>query len=100
MMPYAARASMTLLRNSLRLILIWTLSGVAAPYISRSFYRLARRAPEGSFVEAVMLQLSSSWSAMLVTFVAELLAAFGVQSVSFLFAMAAELRVRPKANFR
>ena len=86
---------MAILRGLLRVVLIWILSGVAAPYVSRAFARLARRAPAGSFVQAALLELSTGYSAMLVAIAAEVLAAWTIESMDFLFRLAAALRLRP-----
>jgi len=86
---------MPVLRGALRVVLIWMLSGLAAPYVRRTFERLARRAPSGSFLEATLLELSTNYSAMLVNVVAELLTALTIESIDFLFTLAAALRMRP-----
>ena len=86
---------MPILRGALRVVLIWLLSGVAAPYVSRSFARLARLAPTGSFLEATLLELSTNYSAMFVNVLAEFLTAMAIESIDFLFTLAAALRLRP-----
>ena len=86
---------MPVLRGLLRFVLIWVLTGLAEPYITSGFDRLARRAPKGSFVEALLLELSSSYSISVVRFVAIALTEFVIQSTEFLFDFAAALRVRP-----
>jgi hypothetical protein len=86
---------MPIVRGVLRVVLIWIFSGVAAPYVSRGARRLAGLAPSGSFIEATLLELSTGYSAMLVTIVAELLAAWAIESLDFLFMLAAALRLRP-----
>ena len=78
-----------------KVVLIWMLSGLAAPYVRGSFERLARRAPSGSFLEATLLELSTNYSAMLIHLVAGLLAAVIIESIDFLFMLAAALRMRP-----
>jgi hypothetical protein len=82
----------------LRFVLIWVLSGVAAPFIKRGFGRLARLAPSGSFIESTLVELSTGYSAMLVTVAAEVLSTLAVESLDFLFLLAAALRMRPTGN--
>ena len=89
---------MVIVRGVLRIVLIWFLSGFAAPYVRRAFGRLARLAPDGSFLEATLLELSTGYSAMLVNVVAELLTALTIESIDFLFMLAAALRLRPSNN--
>jgi ABC-type sulfate transport system permease component len=86
---------MGILRGALRVLLIWMLSGLAAPFVSRGFARLARRMPSGSFLEATLLELSTSASATLVNVLAEVLTGLAIESVEFVFALAAALRLRP-----
>ena len=86
---------MPILRGLLRFVLIWGLTGLAEPYITRGFDRLARRAPKGSFLEAMLLELSTSYSIALVRFVALALTEFIIRSSEYLFEFAAALRVRP-----
>src|SRR5215468_10511228 len=76
---------MVILRGVLRFVLIWVLSGVAAPYVKRGFGRLAKLTPDGSFLEATLLELSAGYSAVFVTVVAELLTAATIESLDFLF---------------
>ena len=86
---------MPLLRGVLRFVLIWGLTGLAEPYLTRGFDRLARRAPKGSFLEAMLLELSTSYSLTLVRFIALALTEFIIQSTEYLLWFAAALRVRP-----
>ena len=86
---------MPILRGALRVVLIWMLSGLAAPYVRGSFERLARLAPRGSFLEATLLELSTNYSAMVVTVLAEVLTTLTIESIDFLFMLAAALRMRP-----
>jgi hypothetical protein len=90
--------SMVLVRGVLRIALIWILSRVAAPYVRRGFAQLARLTPDGSFLEATLLEMSTAYSAMLVTVVAELLTAAMIASIDYLFMLAAALRLRPVDN--
>jgi hypothetical protein len=89
---------MPILRGVLRVLLIWMLSGLAAPFVRRGFGRLARSMPNGSFLEATMLELSTSMSATLINVLAELLTGLAIESVEFLFMLAAALRLRPAPN--
>jgi hypothetical protein len=86
---------MPLLRNTLRVVFIWLLSGLVAPYINRGFGRLARRAPRGSFAEGMLIELSQSYSATGVRVLAEVLTGLMIEMISFLLRLAAELKVRP-----
>ncbi len=89
---------MPILRGILRIILVWLLSGLVAPYVSRGFARLARSAPSGSFLEATLLELSTGYTAMLVKLVAEILSASTIESIDFLFRLAAAMRLRPTGS--
>jgi hypothetical protein len=64
---------MTIVRGGLRTVLIWIVSGLAAPYVGRGFSRLARLAPSGSFLEATLLELTAAFTAMFIRVVAEVL---------------------------
>jgi hypothetical protein len=86
---------MPLLRNTLRVVFIWMLSGLVAPYVSRIFGRLARRAPRDGFVEGMLIELSQSYSATGVRVGAELMTGLMIETITFLLRLAAELRVRP-----
>jgi hypothetical protein len=89
---------MVIVRGVLRLVLIWILSGVAAPFVRRGFERLARLTPDGSFLEATLLELSARSSAIFVGVLAEVLTAVTINSLDFLFMLAAALRLRPDNN--
>ncbi len=89
---------MPILRGILRVLLIWMLSGLAAPFVRRGFARLAKSMPSGSFLEATLLELSTSMSATVVNLLAELLTGLAIESVEFLFALAAALRMRPTSH--
>jgi hypothetical protein len=53
-------------KGLLRFALIWGLSMLLTPYVNRFFDRLATRAPKGSFLEDMLLELSSNYSEALV----------------------------------
>jgi hypothetical protein len=91
---------MVVVRGVLRIALIWILSRIAAPYVRRGFVQLARLTPDGSFLEATLLEMSTAYSAMLVTVVAEVATAVIIESTDFLFMLAAALRLRPGVNTR
>ena len=96
--PFYYDRRMPILRGVMRVLLIWMLSGVAAPFVSRGFARLAGRMPNGSFGQSMMLELSTTTSATLVNVLAEVLTGLTIQSVEFLFMLAAALRLRPAPN--
>lgn len=54
------------MKGLLRFALIWCLSMLLTPYVNRFFDRLATRAPKGSFLEDMLLELSSNYSEALV----------------------------------
>jgi hypothetical protein len=89
---------MVIVRGVLRVILIWVLSGVAAPFIRRAFMRLARLAPSGSFLESTLVELSAGWSVLLIAVAADVLSTLVIESLDFLFLLAAALRLRPAGN--
>jgi hypothetical protein len=89
---------MVIVRGVLRIVLIWVLSRVAAPYVNRGFAQLAKLTPDGSFLEETLLELSTRSSAIFVAVVAEVLTAGTVNSIEFLFMLAAALRLRPANN--
>ena len=60
-----------MVKGLLRFGLIWALSMLVTPYVNRFFDRLAARAPKGSFVEDMLLELSSNYSATLIRSVGE-----------------------------
>jgi hypothetical protein len=49
-------------------------------------------------VEATLLELSTNYSVMFVNVLAELLTAMVIESIDFLFMLAAALRLRPAPN--
>jgi hypothetical protein len=86
---------MPVLRGAMRILLIWILTGVAAPFVNRGFARVAGRMPNGSFGQSMLLELSTSTSTTLIAVLAEVLTGLTIQSVEFLFMLAAALRLRP-----
>lgn len=55
-----------MLKGLIRFALIWAISMLLTPYVNRLFDRLAERAPEGSFLEDALLELSDRYSATLI----------------------------------
>jgi len=55
-----------MVKGLLRFALIWALSILVTPYVNRLLDRLAERAPKGSFVEAMLLELSGRYSTALI----------------------------------
>jgi hypothetical protein len=55
-----------MVKGLIRFALIWALSMFLTPYVNRFFDRVAARAPTGSFVEAMLLELSENYSAALI----------------------------------
>ena len=55
-----------MVKGLIRFGLIWAISMFLTPYLNRFFDRLAARAPKGSFVEDMLLELSSNYSATLI----------------------------------
>jgi hypothetical protein len=55
-----------MVKGLLRFALIWGISMLLTPYLNRLFDRLAERAPKGSFVEALLLELSGRYSTTLI----------------------------------
>jgi hypothetical protein len=55
-----------MVKGLIRFALIWALSLFLTPYVNRFLDRLAARAPKGSFVEDMLLELSSNYSAALI----------------------------------
>jgi hypothetical protein len=55
-----------MVKGLIRFALIWAISMFLTPYVNRFFDRVAARAPKGSFVEAMLLELSSNYSATLI----------------------------------
>ncbi len=50
----------------LRFVLIWGLSLLLTPYVSRLFDRVATRAPKGSFLEETLQELGDRYSSELI----------------------------------
>ena len=86
---------MTTINWLLRFALIWVLSRLAAPRVSRVFNRLARRVPSGSFLEGMLLELSTTYSAEVVRVIAETLTTAILESSAYAIKLAQALRVRP-----
>ncbi len=55
-----------MLKGLIRFALIWAISMFLTPYLNRFLDRLAARAPKDSFVEDLLLELSSRYSATLI----------------------------------
>jgi hypothetical protein len=55
-----------MVKGLLRFALIWAISMLLTPYVNRFFDRLAERAPKGSFLEAMLLELSGNYSSALI----------------------------------
>ena len=55
-----------MVKGLIRFGLIWAISMLVTPYVNRFFDRVAARAPHGSFVEAMLLELSDNYSATLI----------------------------------
>jgi hypothetical protein len=53
-------------KGLLRFALIWGISILLTPYLNRFLDRLAERAPTGSFVKEMLLELSESYSTTLI----------------------------------
>lgn len=62
-----------MVKGLLRFALIWGLSMLLTPYVNRFFDRLAARAPQGSFAEDMLRELSSNYSASLIRSVGQTL---------------------------
>jgi hypothetical protein len=60
-----------MIRGLIRFGLIWAISLFLTPYVNRLFDRAAAVAPKGSFIEAMMLELSTNYSAALIRSVGE-----------------------------
>jgi hypothetical protein len=54
------------LKALLRFALIWGISLLITPYVNKLFNRLAERAPQGSFLEDALLELSDRYSTSLI----------------------------------
>ncbi len=55
-----------MLKGLLRFALIWAISWFLTPYLNRFLDRLATRVPKNSFVEELLLELSSRYSEALI----------------------------------
>jgi len=55
-----------MVKGLLRFALIWGISILLTPYLNRLLDRLAERTPKGSFVEAMVLELSGRYSTTLI----------------------------------
>src|SRR5258708_6393382 len=55
-----------MVKGLLRFGLIWAISWLLTPYVNRFLDRLAERAPKGSFLEDMLLELSDSYSTSLI----------------------------------
>src|SRR6476646_4385360 len=86
---------MTMVRAALRFSLTLILSRLAAPYVRGVFDRVAKRAPKGSILESVLLELSASYSAVSVRVGAQTLAGVMLESGKLLFMLAGSLRLKP-----
>jgi hypothetical protein len=62
-----------MVKGLLRFALIWGISVLVTPYVNRFLDRLAQRAPKGSFVEAMLLELSGQYSTALIQSLGETL---------------------------
>jgi hypothetical protein len=60
-------------KTLLRFALVWAISYFLTPYLHRYLDRLAEQASKGSFFEALLLELSDSYSAALVRSLGEAL---------------------------
>jgi hypothetical protein len=55
-----------MVKGLLRFALIWALSMLVTPYLNRFLSQLAARAPEDSFLEDFLQELSGQYSATLI----------------------------------
>ncbi|HEX8967871.1 MAG TPA: hypothetical protein VF937_08335 [Chloroflexota bacterium] len=55
-----------MLKGLIRFGLVWGLSLLLTPYVNRAFDKLAERAPQGSFLEDTLLELSNRYSTTLI----------------------------------
>ncbi len=55
-----------MLKGLIRFALIWAISMFLTPYLNRFLDRLATRVPKNSFLEELLLELSSRYSATLI----------------------------------
>ena len=68
-----------MVKGLIRFALIWAISMFLTPYLNRFLDRLATRVPKNSFLEELLLELSSRYSATLIRAFGETLSelAFG-----------------------
>jgi hypothetical protein len=55
-----------MVKAAIRFALIWALSMLLTPYVNRFLDRVAARAPKDSFLESMLLELSSTYSSSLI----------------------------------
>jgi hypothetical protein len=55
-----------MVKGLIRFALITALTMLLTPYLSRAFDRLATQAPKGSFLEAVLLEMSDRYASSLI----------------------------------
>lgn len=55
-----------MVKGLIRFALIWAISMLLAPYVSRLFDRLAEKVPEGSFLEDTLRELSDRHASSLI----------------------------------
>ena len=55
-----------MVKGLIRFALLWALSMLVTPYVTRFLNQLAQKAPTNSFLEDVLLEISGSYSATLV----------------------------------
>jgi hypothetical protein len=55
-----------MLKGLIRFALIWGISLLLTPYLNRFLDRLAKQVPKDSFLEELLLELSSRYSATLI----------------------------------
>jgi hypothetical protein len=55
-----------MVKGLIRFALIWAISMFLTPYVNRFLDRLAMRVPKNSFIEELLLELSSRYSTTLI----------------------------------
>jgi hypothetical protein len=55
-----------MVKGLIRFAAIWAISLLVTPYVNRFFDRVAARAPKGSFLESMLLELSENYSAAII----------------------------------
>lgn len=55
-----------MVKGVIRFLVIWALSMLLTPYVKRFLDQLAMRAPRGSLIEELLLELSNRYSASLI----------------------------------